>query len=108
MDYSGERVRFASCVENDHRHRHFAQMQLVNDTVAWLAGEIPKQRFARSLALTGYLVLRAAERRHLPPRRRVRGLKWTPAEDQAEPRLADPGVSDQHDFGVNVMDGACR
>src|SRR5215469_8968144 len=108
MDYSGERIRFASCVENDHRHRDFAQMQLMNDPVAWLAGEIPKQRFARSLTLTRYLVLRAAERPHLPSRRRIRGLKRTPAEDQTEAGLADPGVSDQYHFGINVMDGACR
>ena len=93
MDHSGERVRLTSCVEDDQRHGHFAQMQLMNDTVAWLAGEVSQQRFARSSALAGYLVFRGAERPHLLPRRRIRRLKWAAAENKAEVSLADAGVS---------------
>jgi hypothetical protein len=81
-------------------------MQLVNDTVAGLAGEVPQQRFARSSALARHLVFRGAERPDLPPRRRVGCLKRAAAENKAEAGLADAGVPHQHDLCVHVVNSA--
>src|SRR5215813_4601864 len=81
-------------------------MQLVNDAVTWLTREIPQKRFASSPALAGQLILRSVERPYLPPCGRVGGLKWAPAEDEAEAGLANPGVSHKHHFGIHIMDRA--
>src|SRR5262252_34120 len=77
----------------------------MNDAIAGLAGEIPQQRFACSLALARHLVLRGAERPYLPPGCRVGRREWPPTEHKAEPRLADAGVAHQHDLRVDIMDG---
>jgi hypothetical protein len=83
-------------------------MQLVNDAVAGLAGEIPQQRLACSPAFAGQLFFRGAERPNLPPRRRIRRSKGPPAENEAEAGLSDARVSHQDHLRVHIVNAARR
>src|SRR5262245_4814826 len=81
-------------------------MQLVNNSIAWLTGEVPQQRLTGPPAFARDLVFRGAERPYLAARRRVRCLKRPAAQNEAETCLAHPGVSNQHDLGVHIVDRA--
>src|SRR5207248_7840167 len=56
MPYPGKRVTFATRVEYNDCHRRLIQMELVNQSISWLPGQIPKQRFSDDL--TRYFSLR--------------------------------------------------
>src|SRR6516162_3141714 len=76
----------------------------MDDPVAGLAGEVPQQGFARPPTSAGEFVFSVAQHQYLPAGRRVGGLKGTPTENEAEAGLADPRVSHQHHFRINIMD----
>ena len=53
MTYPGKGVGITAGIEHDQGHGHFIEMELVNETVARLTGQIPKQGFPCFLLAIG-------------------------------------------------------
>src|SRR4051794_28844668 len=83
-------------------------MQLVNDAITWLAGEIPQQRLTCSPAVARQLFFNGVERPNLASRRRIRRLIGPPAENEAEAGLSDARISHQNYLRVHIVNAARR
>ena len=83
-------------------------MQLVNDAITRLTGEIPQQRLACSPAFAGQLFFRGVERPNRASCRRIRRFIGPTAENEAEAGLSDARVSHQHHLRVHIVNAARR
>jgi len=100
--HPGKRIGLAAGVEYQQRHRHLAQVKLVDQPVAGLPGQIPQQDFPGLLASGRSLDLLGVKRPDVAAVRGVGRLIRLPAEHQAQPGFPDSGVAEQDHLGVDI------
>jgi hypothetical protein len=98
----GERLGLAARVEHDERDRDLAEVQLVDQPVTGLTGQVPEKHLPGLRASTGNHDFLAVKCPDVAPVRRVGRLVSLPAEYQPESRLAHTRVAKQHHLGVYI------
>jgi hypothetical protein len=98
-----ERIRLASGIEDDQRNSGFIQMELMDDAISWLSGEIPKERLARLGHTRLYFHVAGLEGPHMSTRGGICFLVWMSIEHHTQSRLADTGIAHHDDLCVDVV-----
>lgn len=100
----GERVHLVPGVEDDQGDGHLMEVELVDQPIARLPGEVPEQRLPGLPEPVGPVDILAPERPDPPPVGRLGRLERLPREDHPQARLPHAAVPQQDDLGVRVMD----
>src|SRR5690348_1810977 len=103
VPHPGKGVSFTTGIKQDKRHRDLVEMQLVNESVARLARQVPEEDFAYLLAVTAEIDFMIVECPDVTAMSRSSCSKRLPGKDKAKRRLTHTRITDQDDPRISVL-----